>query len=136
MKRNGQIGAAGDPPREVQAQYVQLGQSAVGTIDGQQVELSRSAARRVEASQFSAERSAVASASFQQGTLSQSAVGVLVAREVQCEDVRTVFLAAPVVRGNVRTLIDVRSALAIGFGMALGKVLIAGIRAGGRRFLR
>ena len=47
-------------------------------------------------------------------------------------EVRVGVLVSPVVRGNVRTWLDFRSAVAVGVGIALGRALLAGIRAGAR----
>jgi hypothetical protein len=51
---------------------------------------------------------------------------VVVGRSVACDEVRTFVLATPIVRGEVHTWFDMRSALAVGVGIALGKALLAG----------
>lgn len=102
-------------------------------LDGSEVFVDRSAVRGMNAGQASLDRSAIGVASFDQGTIRQSAAGVVVARSVACDEVRTLILASPVVRGEVRTLIDLRTAFAIGFGMAMGKALLFGVRALARR---
>lgn len=102
-------------------------------LDGSQVFVDRSAVRGLSAEQAHFERSAVGVASFEQGTLRQSTAGVVLSRSVACDEVRTVVLASPVVRGEVRTLIDLRTAVAIGFGMALGKAFLVAVRALVRR---
>lgn len=102
-------------------------------LEGSQVFVDRSAIRAVRAEQATVERSAVGLASFEAGTVRQSKAGAIVARSVACDEVRTVVLASPVVRGEVHTLIDLRTAIAIGFGMALGKAFLSAVRALGRR---
>ena len=55
---------------------------------------------------------------------------------VAVDEVRTGILFAPVVRGDVHTLLDMRSAVAIGVGMVLGKAALAAVRALARRATR
>ncbi|MGK2965272.1 MAG: hypothetical protein ACSLFM_06660 [Tepidiformaceae bacterium] len=102
-------------------------------LEGSQVFVDRSAIRAVHAEQAQVERSAVGFASFEQGTIKQSSAGVVVARSVACDEVRTFVLASPVVRGEVHTFIDLRTAIAIGFGMALGKAFLSLVRLAARR---
>lgn len=87
--------------------------------------IERSAIRRVTAEQVDIDRSAVGVATFDRGTIRQSDAGVIVGRSVAVDQVRAGILISPVVRGDVRTLLDIRSAVAIGFGMVLGKVVVS-----------
>lgn len=102
-------------------------------LEGSQVFVDRSAIRAVHAEQAQVERSAVGFATFEQGTIRQSSAGAVVARSVACDEVRTFVLASPVVRGEVHTFIDLRTAIAIGFGMALGKAFLSLLRLAARR---
>jgi len=111
------------------------GQSRVEEVSGTRLSLDRSAIRRIEADEVEISRSAVGVASFGRGTLRQSSAGVVAGRSVAMDEVRTGILIAPVVRGDVHTLLDMRSAVAIGFGMVLGRVFLAGIRAVFRRVM-
>lgn len=95
--------------------------------------LDRSALRSVAADEMEISKSAVGLARFEHGTLRQGSAGVVVGRSVAMDEVRTGVLIAPVVRGDVHTLLDMRSAVAIGVGMVLGKALLAGVRALVRR---
>ncbi len=97
--------------------------------------IERSAIRRVTAEQVEISRSAVGVAVFDRGTIRQSDAGLVVGRSVAVDQVRTGILIAPVVRGDVRTLLDMRSAVAIGFGMVLGKVCVALVRSLARKLL-
>ena len=97
------------------------------------VGLDRSAIRRVAADYVETEKSAIGVASFERGTIRQSSAGVIIGKSVAVDQVRTGVLIAPVVRGDVHTLLDMRSAVAIGFGMVLGKVVLAAIRGAVRR---
>ena len=95
--------------------------------------LDKSAVRSVSADEMDISKSAVGVARFDSGTIRQGSAGVVIGRSVAMDEVRTGILISPVVRGDVHTLIDLRSAVAIGFGMVLGKALLAGVRALARR---
>jgi hypothetical protein len=95
--------------------------------------LDRSAIRRVQADEVDITKSAVGLASFDRGTIRQSSAGAVIGRSVAMDEVKTGILLSPVVRGDVHTLLDMRSAVAIGFGMVLGKVFLAAIRGAVRR---
>ena len=95
--------------------------------------LDRSAVRSVRADEVEITKSAVGVASFENGTIRQGSVGLVIGRSVAMDEVHAGILISPVVRGDVHTWLDMRSAVAIGFGMVLGKALLAGVRAAGRR---
>ncbi len=105
----------------------------MGSVESDVARLERAAVSRFRAGQANIERSAIGFASIGQGTLRQSNAGVVVARSLAADEVRTAILIAPVVRGEVHTLIDLRTAVAIGFGMALGRMLLGAVRGAGRR---
>ncbi len=126
---------AGDRVDPLAATHVTINRSAVRSVEADQAQLEHAAVQRLRASQASIDHSAIAFASFDQGTIRQSNAGVVVAKSVACDEVRTFVLASPVVRGEVHTWLDLRAAVAIGLGMALGKVLISAVRALGRKAL-
>lgn len=97
--------------------------------------IERSAIRHVTAEQVDISRSAVAVATFDRGTIRQSDAGMVVGRSVAVDEVRVGVLISPVVRGEVHTLLDMRSAVAIGFGMVLGKLFVSAVRALARKLL-
>ena len=70
---------------------------------------------------------------FENGTMRQGSAGVIAGKSVALDEVHTGILIAPVVRGDVHTWLDMRSAVAIGFGMVMGKAVLAGVRALVRR---
>jgi hypothetical protein len=127
---------SGDRVDALAATHVTLDRSAVRFIDAEQVDLDRAAVQRLRATQANVSQSAIAVASIEQGTLRQTNAGVVIARSVACDEVHVGILASPVVRGDVHTWLDLRSAVAIGVGMVLGKAAIAGVRALGRRATR
>lgn len=95
--------------------------------------IDRSAVRRLEADEIDVSKSFVGVAKFENGTIRQGSAGVIAGRSVAVDEVHTGILIAPVVRGDVHTWLDMRSAVAIGFGMVLGKAVLAGVRALVRR---
>lgn len=117
------------------AAHLVIERSAVGSVEADEVRLEQAAAQRLNAGRASLDRSVVVVAAARRATIRQSAAGVVVARSVACDEVHVGFLAAPVVRGDVYTWFDLRTAFAIGLGMAFGKALIAGSRALVRRAL-
>lgn len=92
--------------------------------DDELVRLEKAAIRRFRATAASVERSNVVVARVDRATISQSNVAVVAARSLALDEVKSVVLAAPVVRGEVHTLVDMRSALALGFGFALGRAVL------------
>jgi len=115
------------------ASELTLERGAVRAVEADVVHLERAAAQRIQARQAEVAHSAVAVAVIGQGTIRESAVGVVVAKSLACDEVRTVVLASPVVRGEVHTWLDLRSAVAIGAGMVLAKTALSLLRAGLRR---
>lgn len=95
--------------------------------------IDRSAVRKLEADEIDVTKSFVGVARFETGTVRQSSAAVIAGRSVAVDEVRTGILFAPVVRGDVHTLLDMRSAVAIGVGMVLGKAALAAVRALARR---
>ena len=93
----------------------------------------KSAVRSLHATDIDSTHSAIGIARFESGTIRQGSAGVIIGRSVAVDEVRTGILIAPVVRGDVHTLLDMRSAVAIGFGMVLGKAFLAGVRALARK---
>jgi hypothetical protein len=121
--------ASGGRLDTITAEQVQLVRSAVRSIEAEQARLEQAAAQRLRAGHATIERSAIGSATIGQATLQQSSVGIVVGRSVACDEARVGILVSPVVRGHVRTWLDIRSALAVGVGIALGRALLAGTRA-------
>lgn len=90
--------------------------------------LERAAVRRLHAREFVVSRSAVGVVRADRATIAESSVAVVVARSLACDEVRAGILVSPVVRGEVHTWLDMRSAIAIGLGMALGRALLGAAR--------
>ena len=115
------------------AHMMTIDRSAVGTVEAEQAQLEQAAVRRLRATQATIDHSAVFVARLDQATVNDSNVALLAARNVEAEKVHTMVLVSPVVKGEVHTLLDMRSAVAIGVGMALGSAVLAAVRAMARR---
>lgn len=120
---------------EVTADHADVTNSAIRFVDADQARLERAAVQRLRANQVEMSSTAVGFARFEQGTIRQSNAGIVVARSVALDEVHVGVLISPVVRGDVHTWLDLRSAVAIGVGIVLGRAVIAGGRAMVRRIL-
>jgi hypothetical protein len=115
---------AGSAANSVSADQVEISQSQVSAVDGRTVSLNQSGVGRVKADEVSVSQSGIGlvrATSLKVGDRA-SAFAVL-ADEVTVEQGGNVFmLLAGDVSGEVRPVLDLRSALAIGvgFGLALG----------------
>jgi hypothetical protein len=127
---------AGERREDSDATFTEVRSSAVGEVNAVEATIERSAVRTVRASDANVTQSAVGVVSVERGTVRQSGVGIVVAKGVACDEVRTGILAAPVVRGEVHTWLDLRTAVAIGLGMALGKAMLGVIGHLARRLVR
>ena len=100
--------------------------------EGEIAHLERAAVQRFRANQATVEKSFIGVAGIGRATLQESTAGVVVARSLAADEVRVGILIAPVVRGEVHTWLDLRTAFAIGLGMALGRALLGGGRGPGK----
>jgi hypothetical protein len=127
---------AGVSREAIEVTTAEIERSAIGSIKAEEARLHLSAVRSLQAERAELSQSAVGIARLQRSTLKQSAAAIVVANGVACDEVRTGILAAPVVRGEVHTWLDLRTAVAIGVGMALGKALLGLVAQLGKRALR
>lgn len=125
IRDNGSASINGARREHIEAAHVSVGKSAIHSLDADQATLENAAVRRLKAGHATITQSTIGAATFERGTIAQSNVGVVAGGSVACEDVRTLILASPVVRGDVHTLVDLRTAVALGFGMAMGKALLS-----------
>jgi hypothetical protein len=124
---------AGGRLGDVNATSANVDRASVRSVEADQATLERAAVRRLHAQQATVEKSAIAFARIEHATLRESNTAILIGRSVAADQSRTGILIAPIVRGEVHTLVDMRSAVAIGLGIVLGRVLLGGVRALGRR---
>ncbi len=103
------------------AEETEVRRRALGDVRGHEVELEQCAVRSVSGEEVEVEQSAVVFARAGRMKMEGSASVVVAARTVEAEDLRALFVLAPSVRGNVRTLFDLRTALAAGAGFFLAR---------------
>lgn len=125
VRQNGNVRASAEPREYIDAAHVSVGKDPVRVVDADQATLEHAAVRRLRAGHATIAGSNLGVANFERGSISQSNVGVIAGKSIAVDEVRTIVLAAPVVRGEVHTLVDLRTAVALGFGMALGKAVIS-----------
>lgn len=116
--------------RAVEGGHVELQQVAALSIDGDRVEVTQGAAALMRAATLTMNQSVSmlatgttsnlnfslvpASVSVENTVVSRSAVGAMVANEIHAENSTSILMIGRTVNGNVTTLVDWRSALAIG----------------------
>lgn len=119
----------------VTGEQVHVDRSLVRRLETRQADVSRSAVVRLDSAQARTEGSAIMYASVNQATLRDSSAGVLAGRSVACDQVRVGILAAPVIRGEVHALFDMRAFVALGVGIALGRAMIGAGKYAARRLM-
>ncbi len=116
--------------RSVEGGHVELQQVGAFSIDGDKIEVTQGAAGILKGKDVSLNQSmtAVAAAdnisvnfsfspvsiSRHETTANRSAVGMMAAREITCDNTSAFLVVANRVEGNVTTLLDWRSSLALG----------------------
>ncbi len=124
--------------RAVEGGHVEIQQVGALSIDGERVEVTQGAAGVIHGaevnlnqsiSMLTAGNAATVNSSFspavlckEKATIDRSAVGIMGAREIKAENASSILMIANRVEGEVTTLLDWKSALALGaaVGGALG----------------
>jgi hypothetical protein len=125
----------GERVERLEATQLSVDRSAVRFLNSDEAQVERAAVQRLHSTTVEMNQVAVGKATFERGTLRQSSAGVVVGKSIACDEVRTGILISPVVRGDVHTWLDMRSAVAIGVGIALGRLAIGVVRGLGRRIV-
>ena len=133
MSEGGYSGSVGSGFDDVRSAYVD--RSALRYLETDVAHLERAAVQRLRAREVHVTQGAVALAVADAVTIKQSNAGVVVGKSVAADQLHTAVLLSPVVRGDVSTVVDLKTAVAVGFGMGLARALIYGVRLLGRRFL-
>lgn len=116
--------------RSVEGGHVELQQVAALSIDGERVEVTQGAAAVMRGLSLSLNQSmallsagdvtdlnfscSAVSVSLEKATVDKSAVGVMAAKEIHSENGACILMIGKNISGNVTTLLDWRSALALG----------------------
>ncbi len=109
---------------------VRVRAAAVRSVTAGDVEVRTSALQHVAAESVAIRRSSVALAGGSAVDVEHSQAFAIAGRDVRLANVRTVLLLAPRVRGEVRTLVDWKTAAGIGIGIVLGRRLLKLLRIG------
>ncbi|HEY8491170.1 MAG TPA: hypothetical protein VIO14_09270 [Dehalococcoidia bacterium] len=120
---DGQNGASHEEP-EVEEEEQEAKFAVLRSVSGDEVEVEQSIIQQVAGHDIEIEQSMVGLTSGENVALEQSASVLTVGRNVTVEGGATVFLLAPTVRGTVRTLFDVRSALALAVGYVAARQVV------------
>lgn len=107
---------------------VDVSRSSVQFVTGNDVKLSQSASLNVAAEAASLQASAAALLRAEEVTLDRSAVSVLVANSVTARNSVAGVVIARTVNGEVRSLLDWRSALMFGLGLSIGFSVVRMVR--------
>jgi hypothetical protein len=123
----------GERVERLEATQMSVDRSAVRYLNTDEAQVERAAVQRLHSTRAEMHEALIGKATFERGTIRQSKAGIVTGRSVACDEVRIGILVAPVVRGDVHTMLDMRSAVAIGFGIALGRLAIGVVRGLGRQ---
>lgn len=123
-------GASREEPyaEETEARFASL-----RMISGEDVAVEQSLVQQATGHDVDVRQSVVGLASGENVALEQSVSALTVGRNVAVNGGTSIFLLAPTVRGNVRTLFDIRSAAALAVGYVLARQVV---RVLGRLFQR
>lgn len=102
-----------------------IDRSAVNVLETHNATVTRALINRLRAEDADVAQAGIGVATIERGTIRESTAGVIVGRSIACDEVRVGILASPVVRGEVHTWLDLRAAVAIGVGFAIGKLAIS-----------
>lgn len=113
----------------------EFSQTKAGRVDAEIARIERSAVRHVHATQVSMEKSAAWAIRSEHTTMRESHAGVVVTRSAASDQSRATVLIAPVVRGDVHTWLDLRTAFAVGVGFFVGKLVLDVLKSVARRLM-
>ncbi len=98
---------------------------SVRQVYTEQAAIEQAAVLQLEAGTVHAGRSAIGALRAQRATVRDSAVAAMATVSAACDGARVGVLAAPVVRGEVHTWLDLRTAFAVGLGLAAGSFALS-----------
>ncbi len=102
------------------ARFASVKRDYAQAVQAEEVSIEQGAVVQLEAASVSMEQSAVAAMRAERATMRDSAVGALATKSAACDGTYVGVLASPVVRGEVHTWLDLRTAFAVGLGLAVG----------------
>ncbi|MBI2762067.1 MAG: hypothetical protein HYX51_11655 [Chloroflexi bacterium] len=114
----------------VVAGEVSVRASAVRSVSGGEVDIKASVVQQVQGDDIELEDAAVALAQGGHIELHNVKALAIAGRTVEAENVRTAVLLSPRINGTVHTLVDWKSAVAVGAGIVLMHRLLKLLRLG------
>jgi hypothetical protein len=114
--------------QSIEAEKVTIQQGGAQYIQGGEVNLSQGGALAVRGETIDLERSGALMISGQEVEVSQGCAGVLVARNIKADEIRSIFIASGPIEGSVTTMLDQKSALALGAALGASLAFIYALR--------
>ena len=114
------------------ASTTRSGERDPGSEDGQNIEFDRAslqgAVMSLHARDVELTQAAAGTITAEHVTLQRSTAGAVLTKSAAADRSRVGILASPVVRGDVHTWLDLRTAFAAGLGFFVGKLIVDLIR--------
>tara|TARA_Y100000590_G_scaffold451616_1_gene593299 strand:+ start:437 stop:823 length:387 start_codon:yes stop_codon:yes gene_type:complete len=108
-----------------QARFAGIRRDYAQAVQAEEVSIEQGVVVQLEAKSVSVEQSAIAAIRAERTTMRDSAAAVLATKSAACDGTYVGVLAAPVVRGDVHTWFDLRTAFAVGLGLAVGSFALS-----------
>jgi hypothetical protein len=110
------------------AERVEVSRSLVGMASGSEIQMEQSAVQRVLARDVELEQSAAMTVRAEHVSLDESGAVAVFANRVDAQNTAAFIVVSPSLSGNVRSVIDVRTAFAFGAGYFVARALLKGAR--------
>ena len=118
---------------DFEADSVSIGRSAVRNLKAGTARMEQSAVQRLSAETLSASSSVIGMANATNVELSESTAGVVAGDYVRIEEGRVFLLLAPRVSGNVRAVLTLPAAFALGAGFFVARGIVQALGNRGKR---
>ena len=112
-------------PRGTRARFAGIKRDYAQAVQAEEVSIEQGMVALLEADAVSMEQSAVVAVRTERATLRDSAAGVVATKSAALDGTYVGVLASPVVRGEVHTWFDLRTAFAVGLGLAVGSFALS-----------
>jgi hypothetical protein len=112
------------PFDELPQERADITQSAVRVLSAGEATVTQSAVQNLLAAEANVRQSTVISVKGERVSLTQSGAALVIGREVSTDGSRAVLLITPSLRGNIRPVLTVPSAFALGAGFFFGRWLV------------
>jgi len=117
-----------DRYERLSAERVEVNRSLVGMASGSEIGLEQSAVQKVLAHDVELEQSAAVSVRAEHISLDESAAIGVFANRVDAQNTAAFLVVTPSLQGNVRSVIDLRTAFMFGAGFFVARSILNGVR--------